>query len=1229
MTDFTHLHVHSHYSLLDGLGSPERLLARAKELGMTSLALTDHGAMYGTIEFYEAAQKIGIKPIIGVETYIAPRRYTDKTAQVDTRPYHLVLLAKNYEGYKNLLFLTSEAHTKGYYYKPRVDKHLLKKYASNLIGLSACLAGEVPQIAISGQKERAEKVIREYQDIFGPENFFLELQDHPDIPDQAKANRQIIELAQKLKVPLVATNDVHYILAADRDPHDVLICVQTGKTVNDSDRMTYDGDFSMRSPKDMIATFKDTPEAISNTAKIAKMCHVEIPLGKEILPIYPLPKGETDNEYLEKLCDEGLKKRYGDKVEPHRLKARPSDIPSVGGITPDIKERLAYELATIAKMGFASYFLIVQDFVNYGKSHGVPVGPGRGSAAGSIVTYLLNVTDLDPLEYGLLFERFLNPDRIEMPDIDIDFADSKRHIVLDYVRQKYGDDHVAGIITFGTMAARAAVRDTGRGLGMSYAEVDRIAKLVPPPAQGRHIPIEKSIKESVELREVYEKEPAAKRLLDMAKNLEGTVRHASQHACAIVISREPLTTYLPLQPAQKGDVAHVTQYSMGPVSHIGLLKMDFLGLANLSIIGRALDIIEAVWGEKIDIHDLKLDDKQTFKLLGNGQTTGVFQLESSGMKRYIKELKPTCLEDITAMVALYRPGPLQFIDSFIKRKHGQEPITYPHPLVENALKDTYGIPVYQEQVMQIARDLALFTGGEADTLRKAMGKKIAKLMSEMKLKFIQGAVKNGVPEAKAQQVFKMLEDFAAYGFNKSHAACYALIAYQTAYLKAHYPAAFMAALMTSELHDTERIGVIIEETEKMGLKVLPPDINESFVDFGVALPQGVTPPINDAKNAPHIIRFGLAAIKNVGLGVAEAIVRERKAHGRYTSLANFVSRLSSDVGGQSSVVERQTTNDKRQTTGASIAINKKTIEALAKSGGLDSLVERNQCLANMETILRFAGQKSKMSTNQAALFETVGLKMPEEALKLEASEPAPDKQRLAWEKELLGIYLSEHPLKDLGDYIARNALPIGQIDRHMEGKKATIIGIVSTIKKINTKKGQPMAFVGLEDLTGSTEVIVFPKLLESAADCWRADTILRIKGAVSTKDNATKILADEAQMLDTDKLEEFEEINLDNEVVEVKSQNAKFKSSSQNSKLSDGEKNPKSSPKEYSITLPRGAKKDLLIRLKETLQKHPGNVTVVLIIPQNGNLERVITKTQVQPSNDLNNKIEKLLRNIS
>lgn len=1180
---YVHLHTHSHYSLLDGLGKIDQLLTRAKELNMDSLALTDHGVMYGIIEFYEAAKAMDIKPILGVEAYIAPRRLTDKSSREDGKPYHLVLLAESFEGYRNLLKLVSIAHKEGYYYKPRIDKEVLKKYSRGLIATSACLVGEVPSVVAAQNIEKAVKIIKEHQEIFGKENFFLELQDHPELPEQGQVNSQLIDLAKKLKVPLVATNDIHYVKREDREPHEVLVCVQTGKTIDDVDRMTYDGDFSMRPPQEIIDAFSAVPEAISNTVEIARRCNVELSLGKEILPVYPVPKGKTDDELLQEMCQERLPKRYKE-------------------VTPTLKERLQYELETIKKMGFASYFLIVQDFVNYAKNKGILVGPGRGSAAGSLVTYLLNITDLDPIKYGLLFERFLNPDRIEMPDIDIDFADTHRHEVLEYVRKKYGDEKVAGIITFGTMAARAAVRDAGRALGMAYGEVDRVAKLVPPPVQGRHIPLKVSIEESDELKAVYTTEPATKRLLDMASKLEGTVRHASQHACAVVISRDPLTDYVPLQKAQKGDVEHVTQYAMGPVTRVGILKMDFLGLANLSIIDRALEIIEAVWGEKVDIHNIPLNDKKTFRLLAQGKTTGVFQLESSGMKRYIRDLKPTELEDIIAMVALYRPGPLQFIESFIKRKHGREATSYPHPLVQKALEPTYGFPIYQEQVIQIAKDMAHFTGGEADTLRKAMGKKKVKLMEEMKVKFLAGAKNNGVDPADAQKVFKTLEDFAAYGFNKSHAACYALIAYQTAYLKAHYPSAFMAALMTSDLNNNERIAIEIEEAEQMGIKILPPDVNESYIDFGVVVDKGVPIPIEKEEQAPRIIRFGLAAIKNVGLGVALGIVRERKRNGPFKSFADFISRCA-----------------KLELEGGNSIINKKTLEALSKGGALDALIERNRCLENMEQILKFATGTARQDKNQIDLFGG-GSGVPEQKLELASATPADDKQKLAWEKELLGMYLSEHPLKSLSSYIATHANTIASLTDVAENTQVTVIGIITTIKKIVTKNGQSMAFVGLEDTTGSTELVLFPGVLEKDTTVWVADKIVEVAGRISTKDNAIKILVDKGQVLDTanlpqDKNDAFEEIDLTNlDPLKLNmSKEGALKAKAKN-KL-----------KEYVVNLPRGTKKDLLIAIKEILQEFEGDVPVILNVPQNGGFERIKTRARVAPSKELDEKLLALI----
>ncbi|MCG2694456.1 DNA polymerase III subunit alpha, partial [Candidatus Parcubacteria bacterium] len=753
---FCHLHTHSHYSLLDGLPKIPDIVNRAKELGMTAVALTDHGTTYGLIEFYKACKKADIKPILGVEAYVARRGHTDKEPGVDTKPYHLVLLAKNKEGYENILRLTSIAHLDGFYYKPRIDKELLKKYGKGIIGLSACLNGEIARAVLSDNMETAERALAEYKDIFGEGNFYLEIQPQTATKnnDQSLANARLIELAKKTNTPLVATKDVHYINFEDKEAQDALLCIQTGTTLDNPDRLSMmDIDCSFSTEGDMREWFPDTPEAIENTEKIAEACNVELELGGNILPKFKTPNGKSDVDYLRELCEEGVKKRYKE-------------------ITPEVRERLEWELDTINKMGFASYFLIVADFVKYAKGEGIVVGPGRGSAAGSIVSYVLRVTDLDPIHYKLLFERFLNPDRISMPDIDMDFADIKRHKVIEYVMEKYGRDKVAGIITFGTMMARAAVRDVGRVMGLPYGEVDRIAKMIPTPVQGRHTPLSQHVEEVKELRELYNDNPDIKRLLDLSIKMEGTVRHASQHACAVVIADKPLMEYTAIQKAQGGDVESVTQYSMKPIEDVGLLKMDFLGLSNLSIIQDTIEIVEAVSkietgeGTKIDIEKIPLNDKKTFNILSRAETTGVFQLESSGMKRYIKELQPTDIEDIIAMVALYRPGPMQFIESFINRKHGREKIKYMHPSMENALKNTYGIPVYQEQVMQISKDMAGFTGGEADTLRKAMGKKIAELMAKMRAKFIAGATTQGISKQIAIEVFKTLEDFAAYGFNR-------------------------------------------------------------------------------------------------------------------------------------------------------------------------------------------------------------------------------------------------------------------------------------------------------------------------------------------------------------------------------------------------------------------------------------------------------------------------------
>ncbi|MFH1749786.1 MAG: DNA polymerase III subunit alpha, partial [bacterium] len=1059
---FIHLHTHSHYSLLDGLGKAPELLEKAKEYGMPALAITDHGVMYGAIDFYKTAKDIGIKPIIGMESYISPRKLTDKISNLDTKPFHITLLAENEQGYINLLKLSSIAHLRGYYYKPRIDKETLSKYSKGLIALSSCLQGEIPRSILNNNTAKTKQLISEYQKIFGEKNFYLELQDHENQAEEQKlVNKTLINLAKEVGAPLIATNDIHYTNIEDKEAHDILLCIQTGKTIDEENRMKYDGNFALRSTEEMYKLFKDTPEALENTQKITDRCNLEIKLEQDLLPHFKIPKGKDEKTYLRELCEAGLPKRYKK-------------------ITPEIKKRLEYELEVINRMEYASYFLIVADFVNYAKKLGILIGPGRGSAAGSIVSYLLGVTNLDPLRYGLLFERFLNPDRISMPDIDMDFADDRRREVIDYVVDKYGKDKVAGVITFGTMAARAAIRDTGRALGMTYNDVDRIAKIVPPPVQGRHIPLKTSVKENSELRAVYEKEPETKKLIDQASKLEGTIRHASQHACAVVISKDDLTNYSPLQLAQGGDIDVITQYSMYPIEDIGLLKMDFLGLANLSIMGRAIEIIEAVYGDKIDIHNLPLDDKKTFELLGRAETTGVFQLESSGMKRYIKDLKPNTIDDIIVMVSLYRPGPMQFIPNYIDRKHGRESISYEHPLMEKSLKETYGVIVYQEQVMQMSRDMAGFTGGESDTLRKAMGKKIPKLMKEMGKKFMEGCIKNKVPKDTAEKIYQQLLEFSAYAFNKSHAASYAMIAYQTAYLKAHFPDCFMAALLTSDYANIDRITIEVEECKRMGMDVLPPDVNESFQGFAVV-------------KGTHNIRFGLAAVKNIGMGVADKIVRERKSHGVFKTLEDFLKRAGSEV------------------------INKKSMESLIKVGALDKYGERNLLLFNIDTILKFASAHYRQTgLGQADLFG--GQADSVSHLKLASVEEASSKQRLAWEKELLGIYLSEHPLTNMKELLDKHTNSINQVKDLSDGNTVVCAGVITKMKKITTKNGQPMLFTTIEDLSGNCEILVFPKILENDPNIWLTDNQIIVSGKISTKDADTKILVDKVQELNEDDL---------------------------------------------------------------------------------------------------------------
>lgn len=1150
MNNFIPLHVHSHYSLLDGLAKVDEIIAKAKKLEMSACTITDHGVMYGAIEFYQKCQKAGIKPIIGCEIYIAPRKMTDKQPKIDNHPHHLVLLCKNKIGYQNLIKIVSLAHLEGFYYKPRIDKVTLKKYSEGLIALTACLHGEIPKLLTVGKYDQAKDACQFYIDCFGKENFFLELQHHPELPDQIKANQEMMKLAKDLDLKIVATNDSHYLNKDDNYAHEVLLSVQTGKDLDDKDRLSMINiDASFIEPDKIIANFQDFPEAIENTEKIAGMCNLELELGKPILPKFTVPDNKTPMSYLEKLTRVGFSKLYSSTDEI-------------------AKKRLEYELKVIEKTGFADYFLITQDFINWAKNQGIIVGPGRGSAAGSIVSYCLNITTIEPIRYGLLFERFLNPERISLPDIDMDFADDRRGEVIKYVQKKYGEDHVAQIITFGTMAARGSIRDTTRALGMSYGDGDRVAKLIP-----MGFSIKESLDQVNELKQIYDSEPEMKKMIDMAQKLEGVARHASTHACGVVISREPLMEYLPLQLAQKGETSITTQYPMFDVEAIGLLKMDFLGLSNLTVIKNALRIIKKLKNIDINIDKIPLDDKKTYKLLARGETTGVFQLESDGMKRYIKELKPNIFEDIMVMVSLYRPGPIQFIPTYIDRKFGREPIKYLHPKLENSLKETYGIPVYQEQVMQASRDLAGFTGGQADTLRKAIGKKIAKLMAEVKIKFINGCkTANGIDEKTAENIWKLFEDFAAYGFNKSHACCYAYIAYQTAYLKANYPTEFMAALLTSDFGNLDRIAIEIAECNRIGVKVLSPDINRSFVEFGVD-------PISNN------ILFGLSAIKNVGVGVSEIIVEERKKNGTYKNWEDFVSRLGQDVKPRTVPLSGTSTG----------VINKKTLESLAKSGAIDSLAERNQILYNMDLILKYSSNANKQkAAGLTSLFGNLSIDN-EAKLKLQETEPAAKKQRLAWERELLGIYLNEHPLDEIKGIIGKIVEPISELNSHQNSQKLhKIIGIINSLQKVTTKNKETMYFAHLEDTTGNIEALVFPKIVQENPIIWRENNIVYLLGKVNSKDGVAKLIVEKAKEIDSAKIKELSE--------------ARLTTTDQNREV-------------LQIRLLPSASKETLMQIKGILEKHPGETPVEILIPQNREYKKILTKSKA-------NNDEKLINNL-
>ena len=1070
---FTHLHVHTEYSLLDASSKIKELTARAKELGMDSLAITDHGVMYGVIDFYRAARENGIKPIIGCEIYVAPgSRFDREAGSGEDRYYHMILLAENNTGYQNLMKIVSKGFVEGFYYKPRVDLQLLEKYHEGLIALSACLAGEVARFLTRGMYEDAKAAALRYQDIFGKGNFFLELQDH-GIPEQQNVNQQLLKMHRETGIELVATNDVHYTLAEDAQPHDVLLCLQTGKKLSDENRMRYDGgQYYVKSPEEMERLFPYATEALENTHKIAERCHVEIEFGVTKLPKFDVPEGYTSWEYLNELCFKGLEERY----QP---------------VTEELKERLNYELSTIKNMGYVDYFLIVWDFIRYARDHDIMVGPGRGSAAGSLVAYTLGITQLDPIRYDLLFERFLNPERVSMPDIDVDFCFERRQEVIDYVRRKYGDDCVVQIVTFGTLAARGVIRDVGRVMDLPYAQVDTIAKMIP---QELNITIDKALKMNPELKKTYEDQPEIHDLIDTARRLEGLPRHTSMHAAGVVISQKDVSEYVPLSRAQDGSI--VTQFTMTTLEELGLLKMDFLGLRTLTVIQNAVHLIEQDTGVHLDMQQIDYNDKKVLDSLGTGRSDGVFQLESAGMKNFMKELKPQSLEDVIAGISLYRPGPMDFIPQYIRGKNHPDTIQYDCPQLEPILKPTYGCIVYQEQVMQIVRNLAGYTLGRSDLVRRAMSKKKAAVMEKERQNFVYGneaegvpgCIANGISEQVANKIYDEMIDFAKYAFNKSHAAAYAVVSYQTAFLKYYYPVEFMASLMTSVIDNPGKVAEYILVCRQMGIAILPPDINEGEPGFSVS---------------GKSIRYGLTAIKGVGHPVADAVIAERKQRGVFKNLQDFLSRMSDTE------------------------VNKRNVENFIKAGAFDSLEGTRKQFMSVFAQLMDQNQQNRKNNmaGQLSLFDLVD---ESEKKNYEIRFPDvgeyPKEILLTFEKEVLGVYVSGHPLQEYEQLWRRNISNTTadfMLDEEtnsvhiQDGAKAVIGGIIEEKKIKYTKNDKVMAFLQVEDLVGTIEVIVFPKTYEQYGSKLMEDEKVLLRGRVSAEeDKDAKLICESVQTFD-------------------------------------------------------------------------------------------------------------------
>ena len=1189
-SDFVHLHNHTHYSLLDGLTKIDELIDFVKESGMEAVAVTDHGTMSGLVELYKTCDAAGIKAIMGLEAYVAARNMEDRDPAYDKERFHITLLAMNNIGFENLCRLITEAEMNGKYYKPRIDHRVMEKYNEGIICLSGCAGSEISMAIRNDDEERLKTLVDWYSKVYDG-RFYLEMQDHghPDSPthwsEQTKINNRLMKLHDETGLPLVVTCDAHYIHHSDQDAHEVLLCVGTGSKISDTNRMSLK-DFQLHviPPDEIIERWKDTcPEAIRNTKRIADRCNVTLDLGRILIPKFPIETGETEKQYLDNMVYRGLAERYGIYTRDEAATKTVEEIKPL--LSDEVNERIEYELGVVDKMGYNGYFLIVQDFINWGKDQGIIYGPGRGSAAGSLLAYAIKITEVNPLEYDLLFERFLNPDRISMPDIDTDIQDNRRDEVIEYCTQKYGKARVGNICTFGKMMAKNAVRDVARVLEVPYAEADRIAKLVPDPVMGHHVKLKDAIKTEPDLKKEYETNPTAKEVIDFAMRLEGTIRSHGVHACGVVIAPDDLVKFLPMEVSAKGPLA--TQFPSTQVEELGLLKMDFLGLSNLSVIQQALRIIKKVYKREINMNKLPLDDPKVYELFQRGDTTGVFQFESAGMKRYLRDLKPTKFDDLIAMNALYRPGPMQFIESFIKRRHGEEEITYLHPGLENSLKSTYGILIYQEQFMQASKEWCGFTGGQADTLRKAVGKKKVKLMEQVKPQFIEGAVKvGGATEEIANKFWDQLLDFANYCFNKSHAACYALVAYWTAYLKTYYPDAFMAALMTADMRWTDRLAIEMTECKRMGLRVLGPDINESYSDFATVGTTGT-------------VRFGIAAIKGMGKALAEEVIAERDANGKFKSVCDFAKRVSGSK------------------------FNKKSWESAIKTGCFDSFGDRSDLLYNLEKIQAYGNKMQKDASNgQTDLFGAMGaaVEIPEVEI-----TPAPtkysDKEQLMWERDLMGLYISAHPLDKYEAYFQEQTMPISEIKPNIDGATVIVGGIITNVRSLVTKSGSKMAFVKIEDKISEIEVIVFPKTFEQVGAKLVQDAVVKVTGRVNATDrdgnkiDEAKINAEQIDVITDEELQSYESTGVQLKVptkgVSQKPRNRVSASNVSGGKPSGSGKSSASAthfsttvsgdaqpikPKKVFVRVMDPSNTSALISLKKACANFPGLSEIILVI---------------------------------